>query len=157
LSPINISLWMLLSFKYEGVLRKGQQNLKGFEFDNSQEHTSSITIKRASMHFSFFSTTLNLRHHIPFLCTLFILFATFTLLCQSLLECTFDFHCHLKPLLLEPSRVHYPFPLCHLKYFVLKSFKMHPPFPIYHPKPSLPQSFRVHPPLPFCRLKTFLP
>jgi hypothetical protein len=129
---------MLLSFKYEGVLRKGQQHSKGFKFDNNHEHTGSTIIQTASMHLSFFATTLNLHHHIPFECTLIFLFATFTLLCQSLLECTFDFHCHLKPPLLEPSRVHSPFPLCHLKSFVLKSSRMHPPFPLYHLKPSLP-------------------
>jgi hypothetical protein len=144
LSPIYISLWMLLSLKYEGMLHKGQQHSKRFEFNNSWEHPSSTTIKRASMHLSFFSTTLNFHHHILFECTLSLLFATLTLLCQSPLECTFDFCSHFKPLLLEPSTVHPPSPLCHFKPFVLKSSKMHPPFPLYHPKPSLLQSFKVH-------------
>jgi len=156
LSPINISLWMLL-FKYKGVLRKGQQHSKGFEFDNNWKHPGSTTIEKASMHLSFFFTTLNLHHHNPFECALSFLFVTFTLLCQSPLGCTYDFHCHLKPPLLEPSKVQLPFPLCHLKPFVLESSKMHLPFPLYHSKPSLPQSFKVHPPLPLYHPKILLP
>jgi hypothetical protein len=69
LSPINISLWML-SLRYEDALRKGQQHSKGPKLDNSWEHPSSAIVERASMHFSFFSTTLNLHHHIPFECIL---------------------------------------------------------------------------------------
>jgi hypothetical protein len=86
LSPIYISLWMLLSLKYEGMLHKGQQHSKGFEFNNSWEHPSSTTIKRVLMHLSFFSTTLNFHHHIPFECTLSLLFATLTFFAKVLLN-----------------------------------------------------------------------
>jgi hypothetical protein len=66
LSPINISLWMLLSLRYEGVLGKGQQHSRGPKVNNSKKHRIFIIVNKASMNFSFFSTTLDLHHQIPF-------------------------------------------------------------------------------------------
>jgi len=66
LSPTSISLWTLLSFRYEGVLCKGQQHSRGPKFDNSKRHQVSTIVANDSMNLSFFSTTLNLHHQIPF-------------------------------------------------------------------------------------------
>ncbi len=48
-------------------------------------------LKKASMHLSLFFATLNFHHQILGECMFFFLFAIFTFLCQSSLECTFDF------------------------------------------------------------------
>jgi hypothetical protein len=66
LSPIIMSLWMLLSLRYEGLLCKGQQHSRGPKLDNSQKHRISTIVNKALMNFSFFSTTLDLHHQIPF-------------------------------------------------------------------------------------------
>jgi hypothetical protein len=77
------------------------------------------------------SPRLRLRH------TLSFLFVVVTFLCQNPLECTFDFYYHLKPLLLQPFKMHLPFSLCHPKLHVVESSKVHPSFPFCDPKPPL--------------------
>lgn len=83
LSPTSISLWTWLSFRYEGVLCKGQKHSRRPKLDNSKKHRVSTIVTNHSMNLSFFSITLNLHHQIPFSAHFFIVCCRYPPLSES--------------------------------------------------------------------------
>jgi hypothetical protein len=147
LSPINISLWMLLLLRYEYALHKGRQHSKGPKLDNSWEHPSSIVVERASMHFSITISLLSacslVCHPYPMLLKSFwmhiwFLLSPWTSFARTFQNAPFISTLPPKPPLAKSSKVHPPFPFSDLKSPLPQSSRMQPPFPLYHFKPLLP-------------------